>query len=42
MQNTIRITIAALAVSIIAACSSSTPVKPMTPKDGKAYVPTGK
>lgn len=41
MKHTIRIVLAALAVATIAACSSSTPVKPIS-KDGKAYVPAGK
>lgn len=40
MKNTIRIVLAALAVTAITACSSSTPViqKPV----GKSYVPVGK
>ncbi len=41
MKNTIRITLIALAVSLVAACSSSTPVQPVK-HTGKTYVPTGK
>ena len=41
MKHTIRITIAALAVAAITACSSSTPVQPVV-KDGKTYVPAGR
>jgi uncharacterized lipoprotein len=40
MKHTIRIALAIIAVAI-AACSSSTPVKPIA-KDGKAYAPAGK
>lgn len=44
MKHTIRIVLAALAVSVITACSTSTPVQPHVVKTGtgKSYVPTGK
>ena len=44
MKHTIRIVVAALAVGIITACSTSTPVQPHVGKTGggKGYVPVGK
>lgn len=44
MKHTVRIVLAAFAVSVITACSTSTPVQPHVHKtgNGKGYVPAGK
>ncbi len=42
MKHTIRILLAALAVHVISACSTSEPVQVVKPHGGKTYVPTGK
>ncbi len=41
MKNTIQILVAAFAVIVVSACSTSQPVK-VVKHDGKAYVPAGK